>query len=205
MFAQTEEATTKSGKKVILFADGTWKYADDMKPAETKPAPDKPKQSIKEKQDNRTAIPEGCDDIFDISEEKKSGLTTISTKNMIIVAEDNSGKEIDILLQRNSKGIITIIIKPIGAGDCIGEGNMVSFSFENGSKTDLSHDGSPNCKNEITISLGGSFGKKKQLEELAAKKVKSIKAWTQKGIVQQTLSAENQEQFMRAINCLTRK
>jgi hypothetical protein len=40
-FGQTEEATTQSGKKVLLYADGTWKYADDTKPVTKKNSDEK--------------------------------------------------------------------------------------------------------------------------------------------------------------------
>ena len=31
VWCQTEEATTRSGRKVILYSDGTWKYAEEKK------------------------------------------------------------------------------------------------------------------------------------------------------------------------------
>ena len=36
-FGQTEEATTKSGKKVILDSDGTWKYQEEKKKTTSTP------------------------------------------------------------------------------------------------------------------------------------------------------------------------
>lgn len=202
--AQTEEATTKSGKKVILYADGTWKYADETKKPEEKkekvvvekPKPMKPVES------KITAVPENCEELFETIEERKSGITTVRTKNMMILAADNSDKEIDLLVQKNSKGIITLILRVIGAGDCIGDGNRVQIVFEDGSKTELHHDSYPNCNGEISLSFGGNYGKKKQLEELSSKKIKSIKAWTQKSSLEESLSADNQAAFQKAISCL---
>lgn len=206
--AQTQEATTKSGKKVVLYADGTWKYADETKPVEQIPASaeknEKPKKVVKPAEIKTTAVPENCEEFFETIEEKKSGVTTVRTKNMIIVAEENSSKEIDILLSKNSKGIITLTVKPVGAGNCIGDGNKVNIVYEDGSKTELNHDGFPNCNGEITISFGANYGKKKQLEELSSKKIKLIKAWTQKGTVQEIFSVQNQDDFLKAINCLTK-
>lgn len=204
LHAQTEEATTKSGRKVILYTDGTWKYADEPVKAENKPVvAEKPKKTIIKPVESKVAtVPENCSELFETIEERKSGITTIRTKNMMILTEDNSSKEIDLLLQKNSKGIISLVLHMIGAGDCIGDGNKVNIVYEDGSKTELNHDGFPNCNGEITISFGGNYGKKKQLEDLSLKKIKSIKAWTQKGTIQENLTAENQADFQKAMNCL---
>lgn len=208
LFAQTQEATTNSGKKVILYADGTWKYAEEIKPSvpgvPAAEKSEKPKKAEKPVEAKVTDLPENCEEYFETVEEKKSKNTYIRTKNMIIVAEESSNKEIDILLSKNSKEIITLTVKPVGAGDCIGEGTKVNIVFEDGSKIELNHDGFSNCNREITISFGANYGKKKQLGELTSKKIKSIKAWTQNGAVQETFSAQNKEEFFKVINCLTK-
>lgn len=200
--AQTEEATTKSGKKVVLYPDGTWKYAEESKPKAEKPV---------EKQQQKTAvIPESkpafvtgnCENIIERIDTKKAGVTELRTRNMIIAADESGNKEINILFQKNTKGIITIFFKPVGAGDCIDEGSKVNIVYEDDSKTEFKHDGFANCNREISAGFGGNFGRKKQLEELSSKKIKTVKVRTQNGTAEIKFSAQNQEEFLKAINCI---
>ena len=201
-FAQTEEATTQSGKKVILYADGTWKYAVDAKPEIPKNKEEKKRDLVK-KPEPETTIPSGeCSGLLETIEDKRTGIRTTRAKNIIFVAELNSKKEISILLQKGPKGVINMIFRPVGAGECIGEGNKINIVFTDNSKLDLANDGFTNCRGESVVNFGGPYGRKKMLEELKTKKIKSIKIWTQLGSVQQNLSGENQDQVLQMFNCL---
>lgn len=202
-FGQTEEATTQSGKKVILYADGTWKYADDTKPVIKKNNEEKKKEPVKKNEPETINLSGECAESLETIEDKRTGTRTTRAKNMIIVAEGDSKKEIGVLLQKGPKGVITMIFRPVGAGECIGEGNKINFVFTDNSKLELSNDGLTNCRGEAAANFGGLYGRKKMLEELKTKKIKSIKIWTQQGSVQQNLSVENQEEIMRMINCLS--
>ncbi len=208
--AQSEEATTKSGKKVILYPDGTWKYAEEVKTdtREVKEVKLKPEEKKKEKEEVKktvspvtTAAPE-CANEVDMSDDSRTGMRTWRTRNMIIVSEPGGTKEIGLLIQKNSKGILTVFFRPVGAGDCIGEGNKINIVFMDGSKLELTHDNPMNCRGESAANFGGNWGRKKQVEELRSKTIKSIKVWTQQGSVMQTLSAENAEQFRKMFSCL---
>lgn len=201
--AQTEEATTKSGKKVILYPDGRWKYADDAanKPAEAvkEPVKEKEKKTVTQA---TNILPTDCDGSLEIIDDNRSGFRITRTKNRMI-AENNGDKgQLGISLQKNSKGIITLYLYPVGAGSCIGEGNRVNIEFTDGSKTEFGHDAFANCSGEAAVNFGGSFGKKKQLELLKTKKVKKIKIWTQEGSVQQQLPPDIQENLQKIFICL---
>lgn len=199
--AQTEEATTKSGKKVILYQDGTWKYADET----VKRPEEKTKEPVKEKKAviTTTGVSADCEAMLEITDDSKTGLRITKTKNMIIVAETGGNNQLGIVVQKNSKGIITLGLRPVGAGECIEEGNKVNIVFTDGSKTELAHDGFANCNGESSVSFGGSFGKKKQFDQLRSKKIKTIKVWTRQGSVQQNLSDENQATLLKLLNCFT--
>jgi len=199
--AQTEEATTKSGKKVILYQDGTWKYAGET----VKDAGEPVKDPVKVKKPVTTppGIPADCEALLETYDDTRSGLRITRTLNMLILSETGSNQQIGISMEKNSKGIILLKLRPVGAGDCIGDGNKVNIVFTDGSKTELAHDGFPNCNGESVISFGGSYGKKKQLEQLKTKKIKSIKVWTQQGSVQEILSNDNQQKLARTFNCFT--
>ncbi len=212
LFSQTVEATTQSGKKVILFPDGTWKYAADIKPEakekEVKVKPEEKKEEKKKTEPKKpvagipVSVPD-CADEVELNEDSKTGIRTWRSRSMIVVAEPGGKKEIGILFQKNSKGILTVFLRPVGAGECIGEGNKINIVFGDGSKLELTHDGFANCRGEAAANFGSNWGRKKQLEELKTKKIKSIRVWTQQGSVQQTLTDENAEQFLKMFNCLS--
>lgn len=194
---QTEEATTNSGKKVILYPDGRWKYADEVAGKSTEPAKEK-----KPVVQTTTVVATDCDGRLETTEDTRSGLRITKTKNRLFAEENAGGDQIGIAMQKNSKGIITLYLYPVGAGTCIGEGNKVNIEFTDGSKAELVHDAFANCSGELATSFGGSFGKKKQLEALRLKKIKRIKIWTQEGSVQQNLSAEIQDNLQKLFSCL---
>ncbi len=206
IWGQSEEATTKSGKKVILYANGTWTYAEGAK-TENKTKPEEKKEEKKKEADKKpqpeTPVMTGdCSDRFETIEDQRTGIRTTRTKNMIIVASEKDTKEIDITLQKGARGVIRISLRPVGAGECIAEGNKIDIEFSDGSKLELSNDETTNCRGEATVNLGGNYGRKKQLEEISTKKIKTMKVWTQLGSVQKEFSEENREQFYQAINCL---
>jgi hypothetical protein len=202
VFAQTAEATTNSGKKVILFADGTWKFKDEKK--ELKNNVDKTTPEKKVTDNNIRSMPIECADKLDVSQDKNNTVIT-RTKSFIVIAGDQSKQEIDISLQKGEKGINSISFRLGNGADCIGEGNKINIVFTDGSRSDLSNDGPMNCRGEAIVNFNGPYGKKKQFQELCDKKIKSIKVWTQTGAVQQSLSQENKEEFSQLLNCLNSK
>ena len=201
-FGQTEEATTRSGKKVILYADGTWKYADDTK-QEIKKNEEKKKEPEKRVEPESSVLPGECAAAFEAIEDQRTGIRTTRTKNLIIIAEANGKKEISVSLQKGAKLVIKMTLRATGAGECVGEGNKINLIFTDNSKLDMANDGLSNCRGESSVNFGGPYGRKKMLEELKTKKIKSIKVWTQQGSVQLNLSVENQEEILRMINCLS--
>lgn len=199
--AQTIEATTATGKKVILSPDGTWKYAGDekQKPGEK---PEEPKKEKKTPTPVTGTMPADCEELLEVTDDTRTGLRITRSKSRMIADETGGKTQLGIAVQKNSKQIITLLLYPIGSGNCIGEGNKVDIEFTDGSKMELSHDGFANCNGESSINFGGNYGKKKQLELLKTKKIKKIKAWTQQGSVQQTLPADIQEKLLKLFNCL---
>ena len=64
-FGQTEEATTKSGKKVVLNSDGTWKYQEEKNTQTT------------------TAKDSDCSNYIETTEDKMTGKKSTAGKNTI--------------------------------------------------------------------------------------------------------------------------
>lgn len=185
-FGQTEEATTKSGKKVILNSDGTWKYQE-------------------EKSQTNEAKTSDCSNYLETTEDKMTGKKTTAAKNTIIVSTDGGKKGFGILLMNSSSGSLIISIQAVGAGNCIDEGNKINILFTDGSKLELASDGKFNCKGNATLYFGGVFGKKKQLIELKTKKIQTMRVWTSDGYVEKDFTQENSDDFFYTINCLTKE
>jgi hypothetical protein len=199
--AQTQEATTTNGKKVILFADGTWKYAEE-KNEHVKTETTKIKEPENKKVVTTTDLPANCSELFDISEDPKTGARITKTRNLLIISKDGDSKEIAVLMQKGFKSVITLTLKPVGAGECIAEGSKINLVFMDGSKMDLVNDGFTNCRGEVITNFGGQFGRKKQLAELSTKKIRTIRVWTQAGSVMEELSPSAQDELLKTISCL---
>jgi hypothetical protein len=199
--AQSQEATTGAGRKVILYADGTWKYADEKK--ETVAVTEtKIKEVEKKTAAPVTTLPGDCNDYLEIFEEPKSGIKSTRSKNLLIITKEGEDKEIGISFTKNNRGVISITLKPVGAGECIAEGSKINIVFTDGSKLDLSNDAFTNCKGEAMVSFGGQYGRKKQWELLRTRPVRSIRMWTQTGSVSEDLNKESQEQLIKLLSCL---
>ena len=182
-FGQTEEATTKSGKKVILNPDGTWKYAEEKKKV-------------------TTTDPSDCSNYIETTEDKMTGRKTTAAKSSIVVSTDGGKKGLGILLMLSEKGTIIMSISAVGAGHCIDEGDKINILFADGSKLELASDGKFNCQGDATVYFGGVFGKKKQLEELKSKKIQTMRVWTSDGFVEKDFTSDNSQEFFQTINCL---
>lgn len=186
-FGQSEEATTKSGKKVVLNSDGTWKYQEEKTTQTT------------------TAKDSDCSNYIETTEDKMTGKKSTAGKSTIVVSTDGGKKGLGILLMKSSSGSLIVSIQAVGAGSCIDEGNKINILFKDGSKLELASDGKFNCKGNATLYFGGVFGKKKQLEELKTKKIQTMRVWTSDSFVEKDFTEDNSDEFFHTINCLTKE
>lgn len=182
---QNEEATTKSGKKVILNSNGTWKYV------ETK------KDSIKA---NTTK----CSKWITTETDKVTGSTTTAAKKSIVVSNDGGKKGLGIFMLNDSEGGLILLIQAVGASNCIDKGSKINILFVDGSRLELQSDGKFNCQGEATVYFGGIFGKEIELEELKTKKIETMRVWTNDSFVEKDFTNTNQDEFLNVINCLTK-
>jgi hypothetical protein len=201
VFSQTEEATTESGKKVILFPDGTWK----LKTAEIK----KPTATVSDKKEEKnksipytSTIGGDCGQVIE-SVKDKNNTVIVRTKSFLIVTRPEDRSEVDISMQKGAKGVIAVSFRTGTGSECIGEGNRLFLFFEDGSKLELTNEGPANCRGESISYFSGPYGKKKQLQELRDKKIRSVRIQTQQNSISQEFSNENQEEFIRLLNCIT--
>ncbi|TAL57644.1 MAG: hypothetical protein EPN85_13615 [Bacteroidetes bacterium] len=182
-FGQTQNATTESGKKVSLFPDGTWKYAEVKKDTAKKNSSD-------------------CNDWIETVTDKVDGTTSTSSKSKIIVSTDGGKKGFGIYMMNGTSGGLILVIQAVGAGGCIDEGAKINILFDDGSRLELRSDGKFNCKGNATVYFGGSFGKKKELNELKTKKISTMRVWTSDSYVEKDFTQDNKDEFINVINCL---
>ena len=202
LFSQTEEATTESGKKVILYADGTWKLkTEEVKTTKTVVKTKDKKEDKVKPETLPVNLEAGCADLFETVKDKNNTVI-IRTKNFLIITGPEEKSELDISMQKGAKGIISISFRTGTGNECIGEGNKVSIVFTDGRKLDLSNEGPANCRGESVCYFSGPYGKKKQLQELKDKKIRSIRIWTQQSSLSKELSGESQDEFIRLLSCL---
>lgn len=185
-FGQTQKATAENGKKVILNFDGTWKYADTVKTAQT------------------YLNPNDCLNWIKTVEDKVSGKSFTSMKDYLVLSQDGGKKGFGINLMLSNSNSIIFSIKAAGAGSCIDKGAKINILFTDGTRMELASDGDFNCKGNSTIYFGGSFGEKSQLNEIKVKKIDIMRVWTSDSYVEQKFDPDQAEQFKNALNCLTK-
>lgn len=183
LVAQTQEATTATGKKVILNPDGTWKYLIEVK-----------RETLSD--------PSDCNNWIETETDKVSGSTSISSKEMLTVSTDGGKTGFGIYLILSERGILILSIQAVGAGSCIDEGDKINILFADGSRLELASDGKFNCDANATVYFGGAFGKKTQLNELKTKKIATMRVWTSDSFVEKDFNEQNQNEFNSVINCL---
>jgi hypothetical protein len=174
-------AVLPDGKKIIVFDNGTWKAEESVKPI-------------------LSVFDSSCSALTEIKTDKVTGKTSTTNKEPIIITKDDkNGIVINII--KFSEGLI-LSIKAIGAGNCIDEGDKIYVLFSDKSKLELASDGDFNCDSKATIYFGGVFGKKAQLRELLAKRIETIRVWTNNSFVEEDFTKENADAFYYTLRCL---
>jgi hypothetical protein len=185
-FGQTHKAMTENGKKVILNSDGTWKYADTVKIAQT------------------NLDPSDCSNWIKTEEDKVSGKSYTNMKEYLVISNDGGKNGFRINLMLFGSNTIIFSINAAGASGCIDKGAIINILFTDGTRMELASDGEFNCKNNVTVYFGGLFGKKKELNELIGKKIDIMRVRTRDSYVEQKFEDDQAEQLKNALNCLSK-
>lgn len=99
-------------------------------------------------------------------------------------------------MMNGSSGGLILVIQAVGAGSCIDEGAKINILFDDGSRLELSSNGDFNCKGKATVYFGGSFGKRKELNELKTKKISTMRVWTSDSYVEKDFAQDNKDEFL---------
>ncbi|PKA82356.1 hypothetical protein ATE92_0484 [Ulvibacter sp. MAR_2010_11] len=180
-------ATTLDGDKVLLNENGTWTYVEN----DTHDATE------------NTELSSDCSSYISTETDKMTGKSSTGANEKLIISEDGGKTGFGILMLNSSSSKSLILsIQAVGAGSCVDDDNKINILFRDGSRLELVNDGKFNCDAKMTLYFGGVFGKKKQLEELAAKEIETMRVWTSKSYVERDFSSAQSKQFMKTISCL---
>ena len=187
VFGQSEIVVTKSGKKVILNPDGTWKYADAKKDIQ---------------QETTT---NDCSQYIQTVEDKMTGDKFISAKKTLLVSTDAGKTGFRIILIHNYNRTLIFHINAEGAGHCVDKGSKINILFTDGSRLELANEEDFNCKGDIVVYFGGSYsGKEDDLKELQTKKIETMRVWLNDSFVEKDFTKENTNEFFQIVNCLVK-
>lgn len=185
LFAQTE-ATTNDGKKIILNDNGTWKF----------------KEVIQQKTNETTNSTDDCSKYIVTEEDKVTGKSTTSSKQILIVSKDGGKKGFGIFTMKGQESII-ISIQAVGAGGCIDDDAKMNILFRDGTRLELTNDGKFNCDAKYTLYFGGYSGKKKELELFKTKEIETMRIWTSKSYVEENFTSDQSQELMKSLSCLS--
>ena len=175
------EAVTHDGKVVLLNTDGTWTYKVAVQPlADT--------------------LNLDCSFLIKKEIDKMTGKTTIKSESLLI-SQDGLKTGLAIGLFKSGKEI-TFAIIAVGASSCINENNTMWILFRDGSKIQLTNETAFNCDGKFVVYFLGLYGKKADLEQLRTKEIESIRVYTTKSYVEETLSENQSKQLMKSFDSI---
>ena len=179
-------AITEDGKKVLLSDDGTWEYAN----GDTSEDP------------AAAEMPSECTHWLESEEDKMTGKTTVSSREVLIVGDEDQSEGLGIYMLQGSRDSIVLVLGVMGAGNCVDKGDKVNILFRDGSRMELASETDFNCDGRSVVYFGGIFGKKAKLRTLSQKQISTMRVWTSKSYVQRDFTTDHSEQFLRTLVCL---
>jgi len=183
------EATTTNDRKVILYDDGTWKYAEI------------PKAEI-----DRVSFE--CEDLVTTTTNKLTDRIFTSSKEVLIISDDGGETGLGIFCIKASSNSIIMIIRVVGSGRYIDDDHEVNILFRDGSKLEICEGYSEcdemfNSDSEFAIYFGGrQFNNRKEFNKLITKEIETMRVWTKNGCVQKDFSKKQSKILMNTLKCL---
>jgi len=179
IFSQSE-ATTSTGKKVILNPDNTW--------------------TIKETEGLDYDC--NCNDYISTQEDKVTGTVIVGAKVIFKISSDAEKSSLIIDFMKGDTKTLIISFQAFGASSCVDKENKINILFRDGTRIELSNKSDFNCDNRLSEYLGGPFKKDSELEILRTKEIETIRVWTSKGFVEENLSVSQSKNIKLTIDCL---
>jgi hypothetical protein len=144
-----------------------------------------------------------CNDYIDVSEDRMTGNVTVSSKDIIIVSSDGGSSGFGILLMQGSGKTLIMSVTAVGGGNCIDDDASMIILFRDGSRLNLTNNGSFNCDGRFTQYFGGVFGKKSQLDQLMTKEIEAMRVNMRRGFVEEDFDENHSLSLKRTLICLS--
>ena len=143
-----------------------------------------------------------CSNYLTVVTDPATGTGMVSPKKRFVISNDKGKTGLAVLLMMD-KAKTTVICNfiALGEGNCVNEKSLLNIQFTDGTQLTLANETEPNCRGSVTAYLDKKSGLK-ELDELVAKKIKSVKLNTNNGHVEENFTAAQAEQFSSIINCL---
>lgn len=192
-FAQIK-AITEDGKNVLLHKDGTYSYVTNQSTAEEK---------------NKGT----CDDLITDFVDKMTKKAEVRSKQTLIVTNEAQDKAIGFFFTKsktpksefiNEYTVFNLIIKSVGAGNCVDNGDKINVLFTDGEAIEFRNQGKFNCESTAILALEEDFNKDKRLASLASKSIETIRMWTRNEYVEIDFKEDDQARFKNTLNCMAK-
>lgn len=174
-------AVTPDGRRVMLNPDGTWKPMDQ--PGDT------------------SAVETNCSGLL-IHGMDATGRPLVSS-DLMLVSYDGGSTGFGLVLEGGEKrGYNTLHLTAAGTKTCVKKYAKVKITFQDGSSELVASDALVNCKGDVPIHMGGSFGRMELMTELSQKPVRSIRISLGDDLVERELTQANSLTLMYSARCL---
>jgi hypothetical protein len=121
----------------------------------------------------------------------------IKTELDSLSGEYARGSRADIVISKEGKDALTISFlvmdrtvilsfTAMGGVYCMDETNKVNIFFRDGSSMEMTNSGKFNCDGDFSLFFYGSFGNKKQYDQLMTKEIDRVKVGLRKSVVDKT-------------------
>lgn len=182
-FGQTIKGMTESGEIIILNTNNrTWFFEDTSS--------------------NTQVEQNDCSKLFETKEDKVTGTSTTTMKELLVVSKENQKQSIAVSFTKTEKNIALSFFL-FDDVSCFNKGAIINVLFTDGTRVELASNHSFNCEGISSVFFGGAFRSLKELEVFRTKKIEIVRVRSTKRSYDGVFSNRDAEQFINALNCLT--
>jgi hypothetical protein len=133
-----------------------------------------------------------CDAVVKTELDSLSGEYSRGSREDIIIAKE--GKDVLTVSLLVMDRTVIISFTAVGGVYCIDETNKVNLFFRDGTSIEMANNGKFNCDGDFSLFFYGSFGNKKQYDQIMTKEIDRVKVGLRKSVVE-----KNRPTFIEAV------
>ena len=149
-----------------------------------------------------------CEALIKTELDSASGEYSRGSRQDIIIAKD--GKDILNVSFAVMDRTIILSFTALGGVYCMDETNKVNIFFRDGSSVEIANSGKFNCDGDFSLFFYGSFGNKKQYDQIMTKEIDRVKVGLRKSVVDKNrptfieaaIPADKSSVIMKTAACL---